>query len=68
MVQNPKQWKAPSGLITAVPVFRGFPDQQVPSTPVTSLDIGSEAYARMEAAALTKSGPTDVLPDPAVWS
>ncbi|MEZ0095969.1 hypothetical protein ABH925_007176, partial [Streptacidiphilus sp. EB129] len=32
VVQNPKQWKAPSGLITAVPVFRGFPDQQVPST------------------------------------
>ncbi len=68
VAQHPRQWKAPSGLITSVPAFRGFPDQQVPSTPVTSLDIGSEAYVRMEAAALTKSGPTDFLPDPAVWS
>jgi hypothetical protein len=67
LTQSPKQWKQPTGLISPVPVFRGFPDLPQPAISPTSLDLGSEAYLRLRAAGLTHLGASDAGPDPRVW-
>lgn len=66
--QSPKQWKRPSGLISPVPVFRGFSDLTQPTIAPTSLDLGSEAYLRLSAAGLTHLRASDAVPDPRVWN
>jgi len=51
--QSPKWWKQAGELIKPVPVFRGFPNLAQSPGPVTSLDMGTEAERRLEAAGLT---------------
>jgi hypothetical protein len=68
LAQSPRQWKQPTGLINPVPTFRGFPDLAEATTPPTSLNVGSDAYLRLEAAGLTHPGNADAVPDPRVWT
>lgn len=68
LAQDPSQWKQAEGIISPVPVFRGYPGIETPRTEITSLDLGLEVYQRLQAAGLTTPDVSELRPDPKVWS
>jgi hypothetical protein len=66
LAQSPRQ-RSPPRAAAPEPVFHGFPNLTQTPDP-TTVDVGTEAAARLNAAALTARSEADIKPDPKVWA